>query len=68
MATYRSSSKNTGKINLLPIFNKNSPRAHTESEFDVLGFHRKLVKYSLHPKLLECFDWNTNIKEFVKKL
>jgi hypothetical protein len=24
--------------------------------------------YSLHPKLLECFDWNTNIKEFVRNL
>jgi predicted HNH restriction endonuclease len=22
-------------------------------------------KYSLHPKLFECFDWNTNIKESV---
>jgi hypothetical protein len=22
--------------------------------------------YSLRPKVLECFDWNTNIKEFVR--
>jgi hypothetical protein len=27
-----------------------------------------LVIYSLHPKFLECFDWNTNIKEFVRNL
>jgi hypothetical protein len=26
-------------------FNKNSPQAHTELEFDVLGIHGKLVKY-----------------------
>jgi hypothetical protein len=26
------------------------------------------MKYSLSPKLLECFDWNTNIKEFVMNL
>jgi hypothetical protein len=25
--------------------NKNSPRAHTKSELDVLGIHGKLVKY-----------------------
>jgi hypothetical protein len=37
MASCRSSSKNTGKMSLIPIFNKNSPRAHTESELDVLG-------------------------------
>jgi hypothetical protein len=24
--------------------------------------------YSLHPKLLECFDWNTNIKESMRNL
>jgi hypothetical protein len=32
----------------MPIFNKNSPWAHTESEFDVLGVHGKLVKYVVH--------------------
>jgi hypothetical protein len=31
MAACRSSSKNRGKMNLIPIFNKNLPRAHTES-------------------------------------
>jgi hypothetical protein len=44
----RSSSKNTGKMSLIPIFNKNSPRAHMESELDVLGVHKKLVKYVVH--------------------
>jgi hypothetical protein len=50
MATSRSSSKNTlsRKMNLKPILNKTSPRAHTESEFDVLGVPRKLVKYAVH--------------------
>jgi hypothetical protein len=37
MAACRSSSENTRKMSLIPVFNKNSPRAHTESEFDVLG-------------------------------
>jgi hypothetical protein len=32
MAACRSSSKNIGKMSLIPILNKNSPRAHTESE------------------------------------
>jgi hypothetical protein len=27
-----------------------------------------VIKYSLRPKLLECFYWNTNIKEFVRNL
>jgi hypothetical protein len=35
MAARRSSSKNTSKINLKPILNKTSPRAHTESKLDV---------------------------------
>jgi hypothetical protein len=35
-------------MNLIPIFNKNSPRAHTELELDVLGVHGKLVKYVVH--------------------
>jgi hypothetical protein len=48
MAACRSSSKNTGKMSLLPVFNKNSPRAHKESEFDMLGVHGKLVKYEVH--------------------
>ena len=27
------------------VFNKKLPEAHTKSDFDVLGFHGKLVKY-----------------------
>jgi hypothetical protein len=48
MATCKSSSKNTGKMNLILALNKNSSRAHTESELDVLGVHGKLVKYVVH--------------------
>jgi hypothetical protein len=45
MDACRSSSENTRKMSLIPVFNKNLPRAHTESEFDVHGVHGKLVKY-----------------------
>jgi hypothetical protein len=48
MAACRSSLENTGKMSLIPFCNKNSPRAHMESELDVLGIHRKLVKYVVH--------------------
>jgi hypothetical protein len=48
MAACRSSSENTGKMSLIPVFNKNSLQAHTESEFDVLGGHGKLVKYVVY--------------------
>jgi hypothetical protein len=48
MATCRSSSKNTGKMNLKPVFNKTSPQAHTELELDVLGVPKKLVIYVVH--------------------
>jgi hypothetical protein len=48
MAACRSSSKNTRKMNLIPVLNKNSPHAHTESELDVLGVHRMLVKYVVY--------------------
>jgi hypothetical protein len=48
MGACRSSSKNTGKMNLIPIFNKTSPQAHTKSELDVLDVHGKLVKYVVH--------------------
>jgi hypothetical protein len=48
MAACRSSSENTGKISLILVFNKNSPRAHTESELGLLGIHGKLVKYVIH--------------------
>jgi hypothetical protein len=33
------------KMKLQPILNKNSPWAHMELEFDVLGVARKLVKF-----------------------
>jgi hypothetical protein len=48
MAACRSSSENTGKMSLISILNKTSPRAHMELEFDVLGVHGKLVKYVVH--------------------
>jgi hypothetical protein len=48
MATCGSLSKNTGKMNLKPVLNKASPWAHMESELDVLGVPRKLVKYVVH--------------------
>jgi hypothetical protein len=50
MAACRSSSKNIGKMILIPFFNKNLPQAHMESELDVLGVHGKLVKYVTCPK------------------
>jgi hypothetical protein len=48
MAACRSSLENIGKMILIPVFNKNSPWAHTESELDVRGVHKKLVKYVVH--------------------
>jgi hypothetical protein len=48
MAACRSSSENTRKIKLQYILNKNSPWAHTKSEFDVLGVAIKLLKYVVH--------------------
>jgi hypothetical protein len=48
MAACRSSSENTRKMSLIPVFNKTSPRAHTESELDMLNVHGKLVKYVVH--------------------
>jgi hypothetical protein len=35
-------------MSLVPGFNKKIPRAHIESELDVLGVHGKLVKYVVH--------------------
>jgi hypothetical protein len=35
-------------MSLILVFNKSSPRAHTESELGVLGVHGKLVKYVVH--------------------
>jgi hypothetical protein len=37
-------SKNIRKMNSQPILNKNSPWAHVQSKFDVLGIARKYVK------------------------
>jgi hypothetical protein len=48
MAACRISLENTGKMSKIPVFNENSPRAHTELEFDVLDVHGKLVKYVVH--------------------
>jgi hypothetical protein len=48
MVACRSSSQNTGKMNLIPVLNKTSPRAHMELELDVLGVPGKLVKYVVH--------------------
>jgi hypothetical protein len=48
VAAYRSSLENTRKMNLILVFNKNLPRAHTESELGVFGVHGKLVKYVVH--------------------
>jgi hypothetical protein len=48
MAACWSSLENTVKMSLILVFNKNSPRAHTESELGVLGVHGKLVKYVVH--------------------
>jgi hypothetical protein len=47
-ACTKSSSKNTGKMNLISIFNKNLAQAHMELELDVFGVHGKLVKYVVH--------------------
>jgi hypothetical protein len=48
MAACRSFLENTWKMSLILVFKKNSPRAHMESELNVLGVHRKLVKYIVH--------------------
>jgi hypothetical protein len=53
MVICRSSLENTGKMNLRPAFNKNLPRAHTESELDVLGVHGKLVKNVVHESIIK---------------
>jgi hypothetical protein len=42
---YIGAKKNTRKMNLQLILNKNSSWAHTELKFDVLGVAGKLVKY-----------------------
>jgi hypothetical protein len=48
MATCRSSSESMREMSLIPIFNKISSRAHTESKLDVLGVLGKLVKYIVY--------------------
>jgi hypothetical protein len=48
MVAYKNSSKNTGKMNIQPILNKNSSHVRMESEFDMLGIVEKLVKYVVH--------------------
>jgi hypothetical protein len=48
MAACRSSLEITGKMSLIPVFNKNLLRAHTKSELDVFGVHIKLMKYVVH--------------------
>jgi hypothetical protein len=35
-------------MNLIPVLNKTSPRAHMKFELDVLGVLGKLVKYVVH--------------------
>jgi hypothetical protein len=59
MAACRSSSKNIGKMSLIPVFNKTSPRAYTELDLDMLGVHGKLVKYAVHSSKRK------NWKEFI---
>jgi hypothetical protein len=44
----RSSSKNTRKMTLIPVFNKTSPWTDTELKLEVLGVQRKLVKYVVY--------------------
>jgi hypothetical protein len=48
MAACRNSLENIEKMNLIPILNKTSPRAHMELELDMLGVPAKLVKYVIH--------------------
>jgi hypothetical protein len=48
MVAWRSASENTRKMSLIPVFIITLPRAHMESELDVLGVHGKLVKYVVH--------------------
>jgi hypothetical protein len=48
MVACKSSLENTRKMSIIPVCNKTSPRAHTESELDVLGVHGKLAKYVAH--------------------
>jgi hypothetical protein len=60
MAACRSSSENTGKMSLIPIFNKKSPRAHMELGLNVLGVHGKLVKYVVQKKKLKKNNFSSH--------
>jgi hypothetical protein len=48
VVAYKSSSKNTRKMNMQPVLNKNIPWIHVQSKFDVLGVAKELVKYVVH--------------------
>jgi hypothetical protein len=48
MAACRSSSKNTRKMNSIPILNKTSEPAHMELELGMFGVPGKLMKYAIH--------------------
>jgi hypothetical protein len=48
MAACKSSSKDTIKMSLIPLLNEYLPQVHTTLELEVLGVHRKLVKYVVH--------------------
>jgi hypothetical protein len=48
MAACRSSLENTRKMNFIPVLNKTSLWAHTESELGVLGVPKKLAKYVVY--------------------
>ena len=51
MAACKSSSKDIGKLNLKPVFNKKIPWAYVELEFDMLGVCKKLAKYVVHSSI-----------------
>jgi hypothetical protein len=54
LATYRSFSQNTRKMNLQSILKKDSPPAHIKLEFDMFDVSTKFVKYVVHlPKKLK---------------
>jgi hypothetical protein len=48
-----------GQMSLIPVFNRNLPWAHTESELGVLGVHGKLVKYVVHSSKRKNWKKNT---------
>jgi hypothetical protein len=53
MAAYRSPSKNTGKLKLQPILNRNSPWPHTESKLGILRVTRKLMNIHSSLKIIK---------------